>query len=469
MSNEAVSKKLLDVINKQKPPPIKSLLESLSLEDDDEKSDDAILITIENEEIDLSALANRKTFKLGQPKQLDGNRVSFIEKVELWEADFERKLEILESGSIELESPGPEPIAPALLYQSMSQLESLDLLDKLSESSELKTKPKGKTMDLLCTPLRKSTRISQNFYTTRISLRRDKELIYKSGKVNEDYYLFELIGEGTFGKVRRGVCKMSTLNVAIKRIARRKLDKLSQMFLENEIRILRAVKHENIIALYDLYGSAKYVSMVMELCSGGDVFDWLESEDHIEEVMVAIVLKQIIAGVSYLHSSGVVHRDLKLENLLLSTPVVGLLKKPIIKIADFGFATTIKDPNELIEGTCGSLNYIAPEVLTDRNYTKQCDLWSIGVIVYAMLGGYLPFCGSYSENSRQQTYGRIQRGEFSFNDPVWEDVSGKAKGLVRGLLTVNPEKRLKCRSVLSHEWVDHCNKIELSRAFMDSE
>jgi len=465
MSNEAIGKKLLAVINKQKPP-VKS--RSKSFEDEDEKLDNAIPIINENEKLELPKLANRKTFKLGQPKQQNDNRVSFLEKVHVWDEEIERKLEILHSdNSIELESPGPIPIAPALLYESMSQMESLNLLDEPSESPKVKAQPKCKTMDLLCTPLRKSTRISQNFYATRISLRMDEELSFKSGQIKDYYSLFEMIGEGTFGKVRRGVCKTSKLDVAIKRIRKRKLDKFNQMCLENEIRILRAVKHENIVTLYDVYGSTKYVSLVLELCQGGDVFDWLESSVHLDEVLVAIVLKQIIAGVSYLHRSGVVHRDLKLENLLLSAPVEGLFKKPVVKIADFGFATTIKDPDELIEGTCGSLNYIAPEVLTGRMYTKQCDLWSIGVIVYAMLGGYLPFCGSYSQNSRQETYSKIQRGEFSFDDPVWEEVSTEAKSLVRGLLTLNPDDRLKCRSVLSHEWVEHCSKIELSRALMD--
>merc|ERR1719173_76090 len=143
---------------------------------------------------------------------------------------------------------------------------------------------------------------------------------------------------------------------------------------------------------------------------------------------------QIISTVSWLHGRCVVHRDLKLENILIAKQRPNKSTMSVkIKIADFGFATTIKTQQSLIEGTCGSLNYVAPEVLTRRPYTKACDLWSIGVILYSMLAGYLPF---YEEDigGRSKTFRKIQQGIYDFDDPVWKGVSYLAKSVIKGLL-----------------------------------
>merc|ERR1712060_39837 len=271
--------------------------------------------------------------------------------------------------------------------------------------------------------------------------------------MGKDHYDFDkkVLGKGTFGKVRRAVSKETKEEEAIKKIRKKKLNKANRALLENEIRILRQIKHERIVGLYDVLETKKSIFLIMELCSGGDAFDLVDKEKYLSEEEASGLTKQIVAAVDYIHGRGVVHRDLKLENILVvnqkskTTPVR-------IKIADFGFATTIKTQDSPIEGTCGSLNYVAPEVLTGRPYTKACDLWSVGVILYAMLAGYLPF---YDEDigGRAKTFRKIQQGIYDFDDRVWFGVSDLAKSVIKGLLTVKVDARLNCNQLAKDRWI----------------
>jgi len=288
----------------------------------------------------------------------------------------------------------------------------------------------------------------------RISLHLNEKLILKEGNIKEHYELCEVLGTGSFGKVQRALSKETKYEVAIKRIKKKKIDRVNRALLENEIRILREIKHHSVVGLLDVYESNKCICLVMELCSGGDIFDWLDKEEHLDEVRACGVITQIAAAVDYLHNRGVVHRDLKLENILIVKQDEDVKTKPIrVKIADFGFATTIKSPNALIQGTCGSLNYVAPEVLTGKPYTKACDYWSIGVILYAMLGGYLPFYVEPDEGGRAKTFRKIQQGIYDFDDPDWEEVEDLGKSVINSLLTVKVSSRLTCKNLAKHRWV----------------
>jgi len=391
-----------------------------------------------------AVIVKSKSLRLGQPRI----RTSFIETVDL--------LAIMESVSESKLNMSSVKEAVELKSRSLSLSDG----EQKAGSSEV-LRPKGvrvdqknERLDVICTPRKKSIRISQDLThdMRRISLHLSEKLILKAGNIKEHYELCQVLGVGSFGKVQRAFSKQTNHEVAIKRIKKKKIDRVNRALLENEIRILREIKHHSVVGLLDVYESNRYICLVMELCSGGDIFDWLDKEEHLDEVRACGIITQIAAAVDYLHSRGVVHRDLKLENILIVKQDESI--KPIrVKIADFGFATTIKSPNALIQGTCGSLNYVAPEVLTGRPYTKACDYWSVGVILYAMLGGYLPFYVEPEEGGRAKTFRKIQQGIYDFDDPDWEKVEDLGKSVINSLLTVKVSSRLTCKNLAKHRWV----------------
>jgi len=395
---------------------------------------------IQNLDVNMRA----KSLRLGQPRI----RTSFIETVDLlaiMESVSESKLDL---------PPVSSPDMPTKTRLTLSDAE-----EKAGSSNVNRPKLRGRSKDkleVLCTPRRKSTRISLDLThdMRRISINLNEKLVLKEGNIKELYKLHEVLGIGSFGKVRRASLKETGQEVAVKRIKKKKIDRVNRALLENEIRILREIKHQSVVALLDAYESDRYICLVMELCIGGDIFDWLDTEEHLDEVRACGIIVQIAEAVDYLHGRGVVHRDLKLENILIVKNDEAARNKSIcVKIADFGFATTIKKPDSLIQGTCGSLNYVAPEVLSGRPYTKACDYWSIGVILYAMLGGYLPFYVEPEDGGRAKTFRKIQQGRYDYEDPDWKVVGDLAKSVVDGLLTVNVSSRLSCKQLASHRWV----------------
>jgi calcium/calmodulin-dependent protein kinase I len=186
--------------------------------------------------------------------------------------------------------------------------------------------------------------------------------------------------------------------------------------------------------------------MVLELLTGGELFDRIVAKGSFSEKEASELMKSITSAVTYLHSIAVVHRDLKPENLIYQSP------KPDspIKITDFGLAKYRADGGKSQMTTaCGTPGYVAPEVLKNEPYGKEVDMWSLGVILYILLCGFPPF---YHENT-QQLYKQIKKGEYDFPDPYWTDISDSAKSLVRGLLTVDPKKRMTGKQVLAHPWI----------------
>jgi len=190
----------------------------------------------------------------------------------------------------------------------------------------------------------------------------------------------------------------------------------------------------------------------MELLSGGELFDAIVEKGQYSEHDAAVATKAIAEAIRYLHGIGVVHRDLKPENLIYDSTVQSKRK---LKITDFGLAKHRKDGARMATA-CGTPGYVAPEVLKAggtgtgmSKYGPEVDLWSLGVIVYILLCGFPPF---YHENT-SELYKQIRAGHFEFIDPYWTDISQAAKDLIKGLLTVDPKKRLTPDQVLQHPWV----------------
>lgn len=212
-----------------------------------------------------------------------------------------------------------------------------------------------------------------------------------------------------------------------------------------EIDILVGMNHENVIFLKEYFEEGNKVYLITELLTGGELLDAVLERGSYNEADARLSFVQLLRGIEYLHSKGVVHRDLKLENLLLATP--NDIHK--VKIADFGLAK--KAAESAMATICGTPQYVAPEVIQGTPgliYSPAVDLWSAGVVLFILLGGYPPF---YDE-SEPALFEQIRKGKFSFDDPVWDAVSDSAKSLVRELLTVNPSKRLTATQALKHTW-----------------
>ena len=183
--------------------------------------------------------------------------------------------------------------------------------------------------------------------------------------------------------------------------------------------------------------------LVFRLCTGGELFERIASEEYFSERDAANITKQVLSAINYCHSRNIVHRDLKPENLLLDTGG----ENPRVTIIDFG-TSGVFDPEKRMSQKFGTPYYIAPEVLK-RNYDQKCDLWSCGVILYILLCGYPPFNGA----NDKQIVASVLKGEFSLDEIEWNPISDGAKDLVKRLLTYDPAERISALDALNHSWI----------------
>lgn len=216
-----------------------------------------------------------------------------------------------------------------------------------------------------------------------------------------------------------------------------------------EIDILAQCDHPNVMFLKEYFEESNKIYLITELLTGGELLDAVLEKGNYAERDAKACMKQLLRGIEYLHSRNIAHRDLKLENLLLCKK--GDISK--IKIVDFGLAKRAVESH--LETICGTPQYVAPEVIQGvpgNKYDPKVDMWSAGVIMFILLGGYPPF---YDEHE-PRLFQKIRRGLFSFDDPVWNDVSATAKDLIRKLLVVDPSGRLTATQALAHEWFKDC-------------
>ncbi|XP_076294793.1 calcium/calmodulin-dependent protein kinase I isoform X2 [Lasioglossum baleicum] len=213
--------------------------------------------------------------------------------------------------------------------------------------------------------------------------------------------------------------------------------------LENEIKVLRRLTHPNIVQLLETFEDKQKFYLIMELVTGGELFDRIVEKGSYTEKDASGLIRQILEAVDYMHEQGVVHRDLKPENLLYYSPD----EDSKIMISDFGLSKM--EDSGIMETACGTPGYVAPEVLAQKPYGKAVDVWSIGVISYILLCGYPPF---YDENDAV-LFAQIIKGEFEFDSPFWNDISDSAKDFIQKLICVNVEERYTCKQALAHPWI----------------
>jgi calcium/calmodulin-dependent protein kinase I len=267
--------------------------------------------------------------------------------------------------------------------------------------------------------------------------------IFKQGDIKDKYFIDKTLGQGSFGEVKKATNKASGEEFAVKIINKAELEQEDLVALQTEVEILSQIDHPNVVKLFEVWEDKSRFYMVMELMTGGELFDRIVEKDHYSEKEAADVVRPIVDAVRYCHSLGVAHRDLKPENLLYAS------KDPnsIIKISDFGLAK-VYDAG-LMTTQCGTPSYVAPEVLKGKGYDETVDYWSIGIIIYILLCGFPPF---YDEDN-DKLFDMINKGKFEFPSPYWDEISDFAKDLIKKLLAVDPKKRLRADDILNHTWM----------------
>jgi serine/threonine protein kinase len=253
------------------------------------------------------------------------------------------------------------------------------------------------------------------------------------------YKIVKLIGKGAFGKVTLGVHKLSGKQVAIKMIEKSYIqDAFSRRKVFQEVYILKKIRHSNIIRLLEVFESESHLLMVMEYAGGGDLLQYVKTRGRLSENEARKYFRQILYGLGHCHWRSVLHRDIKLDNILLG-------KGGTVKICDFGVSKIVK-PKQKIYEQWGTPAYIAPEIIADNGYEGYyVDIWSLGVLLYAMVWGAVPF----KAGNMQELYHNIMGKGFSFPVPL----SKQVKDLIRKMLNKVPENRILIPEILEHPWV----------------
>ena len=252
------------------------------------------------------------------------------------------------------------------------------------------------------------------------------------------YLLGEALGEGAFAKVRLATQIHIKEKCAIKIVDKRLLEDTKDIQrLKKEIKILKSIRHKNIIQLFDIMESKTNLYFVIEYCKGGELFDYIVKNRRLKEPEACVFFQQIINGVEYLHKQGIIHRDLKPENLLLDY-------NNNIKISDFGLSTFFSK-NHFLQTACGTPSYAPPEMLEGLQYNGEAsDIWSCGIILYAMLCGTLPF----TESKEEIIVKKIKMHDYS----IPKYLSKEAQDMLNHILKINPEERFTIEGIKKHPW-----------------
>uniref|UniRef100_A0A665X7S5 Ribosomal protein S6 kinase n=1 Tax=Echeneis naucrates TaxID=173247 RepID=A0A665X7S5_ECHNA len=262
------------------------------------------------------------------------------------------------------------------------------------------------------------------------------------------------LGEGSFSICRRCTHKKTGQKYAVKIVSKR-----MEAQTQREIAALKLCDgHPNIVKLHEIYHDQLHTYLVLELLGGGELLERIRRKQHFSETEASRIMRKLVSAVSHMHDVGVVHRDLKPENLLFTDES----ENSEIKIIDFGFARLKPPDNQLLKTPCFTLQYAAPEILKYDGYDESCDLWSLGVILYTMLSGQVPFqCQekSLTHTSAEEIMKKIKQGDFSFSGEAWRNVSQQAKDLIQELLTVDPNKRIKMCGLRYNAWLQDDSQL----------
>ncbi|XP_041427909.1 microtubule affinity regulating kinase 3 L homeolog isoform X7 [Xenopus laevis] len=269
-----------------------------------------------------------------------------------------------------------------------------------------------------------------------------------------NYRLLKTIGKGNFAKVKLARHILTGREVAIKIIDKTQLNPTSLQKLFREVRIMKILNHPNIVKLFEVIETEKTLYLIMEYASGGEVFDYLVAHGRMKEKEARAKFRQIVSAVQYCHQKHIVHRDLKAENLLLDADMN-------IKIADFGFSNEFTVGNKL-DTFCGSPPYAAPELFQGKKYDgPEVDVWSLGVILYTLVSGSLPFDGQNLKELRE----RVLRGKYRI--PFY--MSTDCENLLKRFLVLNPSKRGTLEQIMKDRWINAGHEEDELKPFLEPE
>nr|XP_029511319.1 serine/threonine-protein kinase 33-like isoform X1 [Oncorhynchus nerka]XP_029511320.1 serine/threonine-protein kinase 33-like isoform X1 [Oncorhynchus nerka] len=299
---------------------------------------------------------------------------------------------------------------------------------------------------------------------TRMEDEADLQQIYSFGRK---------LGQGSFGVVCEATHNETRKKWAIKKVNKEKAGSSGVKLLEREVSILKRVNHAHIIHLEEVFETQKRMYLVTELCEGGELKELLQKNTRFTEEETRHIINSLAEAIVYLHKKDIVHRDLKLENILVKSYHGDDNDMINIKVTDFGLSVKkggVGSEN-MLKATCGTPIYMAPEVINAHEYSQQCDVWSIGVIMYMLLCGEPPFIAT----SEERLFEMIKKGELHFVGPIWDSISDAAKKVLSCLLKVDPAHRITANELLDNPWITGdtntlatpTNVLEMMRLFRD--
>ncbi|KAH9520600.1 Serine/threonine-protein kinase dclk1, variant 2 [Dermatophagoides farinae] len=308
-------------------------------------------------------------------------------------------------------------------------------------------------------------------------------------EVDEIYFVDKSIGDGKFGVVYTCIHRETRQSFALKVVNKYTMQQVFSLPKTSsssssghnnytdksndpanaEVAILSRVNHPNIVRLYDHFNYVDQCYLVLELLQGGDLFDAITVASRYTEAESALMISDLLNALYYLHQMNIVHRDIKLENLLVSYVPIPLNDnnspnndetinnrnqqrqyRRMIKLADFGLAVEV-EPGEKLYTVCGTPTYVAPEILLEIGYSFPVDIWAAGVILYILLSGQPPFANE--ENDQVQLFDQIISGNFDLIGPQWRHISASAKCMIHSMLVVTQTKRITAQQILNHRWL----------------
>jgi serine/threonine protein kinase len=263
--------------------------------------------------------------------------------------------------------------------------------------------------------------------------------------INNFYSFSDSIGRGQFGLVIKGVNLKNNAKVAIKVLDKTQMNS-NYDSLKNEIDILKISKHPNIVQFYDYFENANNIFIVMELISGGTLEEYLKSTNwKVSETTIRNIVRQLANGLYYLNQFGIIHRDIKMNNIMVNN--IGELQ---VKIMDFGLSKILA-PSDKAKESCGTLSFIAPEIIQKKPYNNLVDIWSLGILSYFIISKELPF--DTESNNFKDICNTILTKKLVFFGEKWVNVSDEAKDFISRCLIRDPEKRIKIEEILCHQWI----------------
>ncbi|GAB5364402.1 hypothetical protein AAMO2058_000967000 [Amorphochlora amoebiformis] len=268
------------------------------------------------------------------------------------------------------------------------------------------------------------------------------------------------LGSGLTAVVKLCVENSSRKEYAVKIISKQNSSLDTETFRQ-EIKIMAKMKHENIIGMVDFFETTDFIYIVQELAYGGELFDRILDQKQFSEKDASHITKQMLSALAYMHDQGIVHRDMKPENILYSS----FDENASIKISDFGFAKDTSEGDSLLTQQLGTQGYCAPEVFSGHPYDSSCDIWSLGVIVYILLCGTPPFVAIDEEEALNRPFWtyvnemqKVQDKKVEFPGESWKKMSSDAKNFLTLALTIDPKKRPSASKLLKHTWIEGSNQ-----------